>query len=47
MFFEFETWKSLDHPNIIKFYEIIEDKSKFHIVTEHYSGGELFKRIVD
>jgi calcium-dependent protein kinase len=46
MFLEFETVRQLDHPNIIKIYEVIEDHKKFHIVTELYTGGELFERMV-
>jgi calcium-dependent protein kinase len=46
MFFEFETVKRLDHPNVIRFYEIIEDRSRYHVVSEFYTGGELFERIV-
>lgn len=43
---EIETLKSLDHPNIIRVIEIIEDSSKLNIVTELCTGGELFDRIV-
>lgn len=47
MFLEFDTISKLDHPNIIKLYEVIEDRNKYHIVTELYPGGELFARICD
>jgi calcium-dependent protein kinase len=46
MFHEFETVRQLDHPNIIKIYEVIEDRKKFHLVTELYTGGELFERMI-
>ena len=37
--------KQLDHPNIIKFYEEIEDGPYIFLVTEYCSGGELLDRI--
>ena len=33
----------MDHPNIIKFYEVYEDKKNFHLVMEYCSGGDLEK----
>jgi calcium-dependent protein kinase len=42
---EIEILKMLDHPNILKIYEFYNTKSKFYIVTELLSGGELFHRI--
>jgi len=36
---------TLDHPNIIKLYEIYEDKNYLHMVTEHCSGGSLMDKI--
>jgi len=35
----------VDHPNIVRFYEIYKDPSKFHIVTEYCAGGELYSNI--
>jgi calcium-dependent protein kinase len=37
--------KNLDHPNIVKLYELFEDEKNYYLVTEHCSGGELFDRI--
>lgn len=37
--------KQLDHPNIIKVYEVYKNKNKLFIVTEFCEGGELFDRI--
>ena len=44
---EVEALKSVDHPNIIKIIEVIEDVSKLCIITELCSGGELFERILN
>jgi calcium-dependent protein kinase len=35
----------LDHPNIVKFYEVYEDKSHIHIVMEYCAGKSLTERI--
>lgn len=37
----------MDHPNIIKLYEIFEDKKYYYIITEFLTGGELFEKITD
>lgn len=44
---EINILKSIDHPNIIKFYEFFEEESEIHIVMEFCSGGELFEKIVE
>ena len=44
---ELEILKTLDHPNIVKFYEVYQDEKFFHLVMEYCSGGELLQRIVD
>ena len=36
----------LNHPNIVKIYEIFEDKNNHYISMEYVSGGELFNYIV-
>ena len=43
---ETEVLKTLDHPNIVKIIEVVEDTTKMNIVTELCRGGELFDRIV-
>ena len=43
---EIKILKELNHPNLIKLYQIIEDNYHFFIVTEYASGGELFNLIV-
>lgn len=44
---EISLLKSLDHPNIIKLYDVFEDKKYFYLVTEFYKGGELFEQIIN
>ena len=38
--------KDLDHPNIVKMYEFLEDEKRIYIVTEICKGGELFDEIL-
>ncbi|KAL3669328.1 hypothetical protein V7S43_005705 [Phytophthora oleae] len=38
--------KLVRHPNIIRLYDVYEDRQYIFIVTELVSGGELFNRIV-
>lgn len=40
---EIEMLKVLDHPNLVKFYEVYEDKYSYHLVIEFCGGGELQK----
>lgn len=39
--------KDLDHPNIVKMYEYLEDEKRIYIVTEICKGGELFDEILN
>ena len=46
--FEAEVYllRQMDHPNILKLYEVYQDDARFYVVTELCSGGELFDEIV-
>lgn len=37
--------KNLDHPHIVKLYELFQDTQNYYLITEYLSGGELFERI--
>ena len=45
--YEIEILKKLEHPNIVKLYEVFEDKDYIYIVTELCTGGELFDVILE
>ncbi|KAI0222939.1 hypothetical protein L0F63_006195 [Massospora cicadina] len=36
----------LEHPHIVKVYDVVEDEERFMIVMEHLDGGELFQYII-
>ena len=43
---EISILKRLDHPNILKLYEVFEDTKRYYLVTELCKGGELFDEIL-
>jgi calcium-dependent protein kinase len=44
---EMAVLRKLDHPNILKLYEVFEDQKKYFLVTEYCKGGELFDEIIN
>jgi serine/threonine protein kinase len=42
---EVSVLRSLDHPNIVKAYEVYETKQNIYVVMEYCSGGNLYARI--
>uniref|UniRef100_A0A914HJN5 non-specific serine/threonine protein kinase n=1 Tax=Globodera rostochiensis TaxID=31243 RepID=A0A914HJN5_GLORO len=46
LFREVRIMKQLDHPNIVKLYQVIENETTLFLVMEYASGGELFDYLV-
>ncbi|CAG9335422.1 unnamed protein product [Blepharisma stoltei] len=46
MLLEVELLKEIDHPNILKIYEVIESNLCYYIVSELLTGGELFDKVL-
>jgi calcium-dependent protein kinase len=44
--YEIDVLKNLTHPNILKLYEVFEEKQYIYLVTECCEGGELFDEIL-
>lgn len=38
--------KKLDHPNIVKLFEVMEDSKNVYLVQEYLEGEQLFEGIV-
>ena len=44
---EIATMKLIQHPNVVRLYEVMGSKTKIYIVLEFVTGGELFDKIVN
>lgn len=44
---EVSALKTLDHPNVVKLFEVYQDKNCVFLVLEYLDGGELFDYITD
>ncbi len=44
---EIEILKKMDHPNIIKLYEVFESERSLYLIMEECKGGEIFDRIIE
>ena len=42
---EIKILEVLDHPNILRLFEVIEDEKNFYLIMEFCTGGELLARI--
>lgn len=45
LFSELNILKDLDHPHIVKLFELYQDEKNYYLITELLSGGDLFDRI--
>lgn len=43
---EISIMKMLDHPNVVKLYDVLQTQNNIYLVLELVTGGELFDRIV-
>lgn len=43
---EAQILRTLDHPNIIRLFEVMETKNNLFLILEYASGGELLDYIV-
>eukprot|EP01135_Chromosphaera_perkinsii_P007223 Nk52_evm31s745 gene=Nk52_evmTU31s745 len=46
IFREVRIMKMLDHPNIIKLYEVVDTPKSLYLIMEYASGGEVFDYLV-
>ena len=43
---EIELLKKLDHPNIMKIHQVIEDEDRIYLITDDIKGPNLFSYII-
>ena len=39
--------KLVNHPNIVKLYQVMETKSMLYLVSEYVPGGEIFGKSIE
>jgi calcium-dependent protein kinase len=45
LFNEFQILKEIDHPHIVKIYDLLEDQNSYFVVQEIMEGGHLYDKI--
>ena len=45
LFNEANILQKITHPNVIEFFELSEDESRYYLLTELCQGGDLFTRL--
>ena len=45
LFAELAILKEIDHPNVMRIYELFHDEVNYYLIMELMHGGELFDRI--
>ena len=43
---EVEVMKLVNHPNIVKLYQVMETKSMLYLVSEYAPQGEIFGKLI-
>jgi len=38
--------RSVDHPNVLKLFEVYEDDDSYYLVLEHFQGSEVYERVI-
>lgn len=44
---ELKTLKNVNHPNIMRVFELLQDNTDIYIVAEFLKGGELLDRLIE
>ena len=39
--------RSLDHPNIVKFFEMYDDKKSTYLIMEYVTGTKLYDKMIE
>ena len=42
---EYNILKQIDHPNVIKIFEMWQDQVYYYIITDYLQGGEIYKNV--
>lgn len=39
-------FQTLDHPNIVKCFEVLEDRNKVYLILENFQGNSLYEYVM-